>query len=337
MNQFSLSNSTITTVLYISRSNVVVSDSLVYFLKLEQFSIVESNSNVTFKETDFSSLSAATFCVLRESSYTMEFVYFTNIRINSVLSLNYSSANLLNSSFVVVESSESIIVAHDSKIVIQLVDVSDVVFANFVSLVSSTLVLEDTVLSSNITSLQSFLIGSYDVVQFKDLGVHSLFTPSNHPLLKLNNSKFYGDRLSFELLTCCLFEFTTTQIQMLNTSFSSINSSTLGHVLDSSLVLTSSDFFNLLVNDHGTLISFVNSYFSFNNVSLASIKASSIFTVEDSEAKFNISSFSEIVSIYAFQFSSSSSCSMENTVISDGLNDVTFLFKTRPSIYSIQR
>ncbi|KAL0245208.1 hypothetical protein GEMRC1_009288 [Eukaryota sp. GEM-RC1] len=184
----------------------------------------------------------SSFFNFNDSTFSLTLSHFNILNLKHFLSLTSSSASLSNSSIVDVESSQSLINADDSVVTINLLEFKDVVLESFFDLNDSTLNLFYVTMDSNLTLIKSFLIGHISNLVFSNIFFFDLSTLSDFPLINLSNSDFNSDLLAFELLNCTLFEFISSEVQLSNTSFKSINSSSIGFISDSSLIISSSVF-----------------------------------------------------------------------------------------------
>ncbi|KAL0229334.1 hypothetical protein GEMRC1_013952 [Eukaryota sp. GEM-RC1] len=172
--------------------------------------------------------------------------------------------------------------------------------------------------------MKYYLLGHDAIVMFNNVLFHNLSTSSNHPLFHLTHSKLSGDFLSFNSLNCTLFEFISTDVHLSNSSFEYISLSTIATFSDSSFNLSSSIFSNVCIYNIISMILLDNSYAYFNSVMFSYISSFSLIETIKSDVKLNRVTFSHLDSASPFYFTDSSSCLIEDTVISNSNNHVCF-------------
>ncbi|KAL0244199.1 hypothetical protein GEMRC1_008284 [Eukaryota sp. GEM-RC1] len=237
----SLSNLNVSSVVVNSNSNLIISNSSFNSVEAQVVS-ADNLSNVTIEESTFSLIDADSLFNFTDSIFSLTLSYFNNLHLKHFLSLTSSSASFSNSSIIETVSSQSLINVVNSVITITDFEIEDLVLETFFHSCESKLKMYDVILISNITLVKSFLIGHLSDVVFSNLVFLNISTPNNSPFISLRNSNFDVDLLSFELLNCMIFEFISTEAQLSTTSFSSINSPSIGYIADSSMIISSSVF-----------------------------------------------------------------------------------------------
>ncbi|KAL0244201.1 hypothetical protein GEMRC1_008286 [Eukaryota sp. GEM-RC1] len=238
----SLTNSNTSSVIFSSNSEIGISNSSFHSIEVQVLVSVDNLSIVTIEESTFSMIYGSSFFNFNDSTFSLTLSHFNILNLKHFLSLTSSSASLSNSSIIDVESSQSLINADDSVVTVNLVEVGDAKLETFFDLNNSTLSLHDVSLDTNLTLIESFLIGHRSDLVFKNLVFFNISTPNDFSLIHLSNSHFISDLLAFELLNCTLFEFISSEVYLSNTSFNNVSSRSIGSATHSTLIISSSIF-----------------------------------------------------------------------------------------------
>ncbi|KAL0243235.1 hypothetical protein GEMRC1_005796 [Eukaryota sp. GEM-RC1] len=204
MSKVSLQNSNVPFALFVSDSDVYLSDSVFHSTTADVLVIIQNLSNVTFTGSEFSSNTGGSVFSISGSVVLLEFLHFQNSSSVSFAFLNSSSFYLFSNSFVELEFSQSLMTAINSDITISLIEIVGVMFRNFCHMNCSKFDLDDVVFNSSVVSFQSFLIGHDVSVLSRKVYFDGLSTSSNHPLIALTRSTFDCDLVSFSSLSCTL-------------------------------------------------------------------------------------------------------------------------------------